>query len=211
MTAVRRLFAIVLGLVGALACVEGKQGGPTAPDVEAELESQAVAGEPDAEGPGWRMRGDLLENVHEGVRMRVLPGWRLEPQSRLGEPHGFRGFGLINDEHAIQLDVRRVSGVGPSEDEQARRYRESYLKLANEDTPAMIAELDGERLELTARSGVSYEYLHAMTFCAGQPLEITLRYPARSNRELMRELARSALATVELLTPAANPHRDGGR
>lgn len=48
MTGVRRLFAIVLGLVGALACVEGKQEGPTAPDIEAELESQAVAGEPDA-------------------------------------------------------------------------------------------------------------------------------------------------------------------
>ncbi|PRQ02079.1 hypothetical protein ENSA7_55860 [Enhygromyxa salina] len=53
---------------------------------------------PDADGPGWRVRSGVLETVHEGLRVRLPPGWSLVFDANLGF-----GLGLVHERDDVHL------------------------------------------------------------------------------------------------------------
>jgi hypothetical protein len=199
---VRSQSAIVFVLLGALACTERK---PTATEAANPIDVELAAhdSERDIEASGWRMRGDVFESVHEGLRMRVPSGWRLGSPSEFDMTNPFVGLGLIHEQHDIRLYVRSVTFVGVDTEQIRHGHAQAFLSRAEEAAPPMVVDLYGERMQLTAGTDDNWEYLHGLTFSVGRPLEIGAFYPSTADRELMREHLGEAIAAIELLAPDA--------
>lgn len=188
---------IASALIGTIACAEVNLGATPSP-TPAPATSPAVVHE-DAEGPGWRLRSDVFESVHEGVRLALPPGWRLafEPELIADTPSG---VAFIHQEHAITVQLQRLVFMPGGPDELRRAHTEPWL-ASTEPAPPMLVELAGHDVQLTAGVDSQRERLIGFLLTDGQASAVVASYPSTSSRELMRELVRLALARVELLTP----------
>jgi hypothetical protein len=151
----------------------------------------------DADGPGWRIRDSTFESVHEALRVRPLPGWRLlapgEPDSLLVTA----GVGLLHERLGIELYFRRPGWMHAG-DEQEQARVEAWRAEATRPAPSWVAELDGVRLDIEAHTGPA-EHIRSQLFVHGQLLDVLGRHPAGTNRELLRGAIREALAAIEVL------------
>ncbi|HLT39963.1 MAG TPA: hypothetical protein VK034_26965, partial [Enhygromyxa sp.] len=148
-------------------------------------------------GPGWRIRANVFEGVHEPLRIEPLPGWRLVADDEIDPMISVSwGIGLVHDRHQIALYFRRPPLVSSS----AGALESGPMVEAAESAPAMIAEFAGQQVQFEAYTGAA-ELIGATPRVHGHPLEIVGRYPNDGNRELMREHIREALAAIHVLDP----------
>ena len=195
----RSLVIVVAALV---AC----KGGAPPPD------AAAPAVEVERRGPGWRLRGDLLEDAGAAVRLKVPAGWRV-----LGGNAGLRIGGQVavalvpdvidpdddDDDVYFAIDGNPIGRGDPM------AHREALAAKSGDDWTAVgdpepfqttSAELRMQRE--TWGDPPSYERLFGSVVVDGRYLEVKLQYPIARGDAVRPQLA-SLLAGLTLLDRAA--------
>jgi len=203
----RRASRRAAGLALALALAGGCKGGAPPPDAGA-----APPVEVERRGPGWRLRGDVLEDAGAAVRLKVPPGWRV-----LGGAAGLRIGG--------QVAVALVPDVIAPDDDDDDVY------FAIDGNPIGRGEAEAHRAALAAKSGdewtavgdprpftidgvevpiqretwgepATYERLFGSVAVGGRYREWKLQYPIGRGDAIRPQLA-ALLAGVTLLDAGA--------
>jgi hypothetical protein len=197
---VRRRGIVLLSLTVITGCFNAPLAAPApapTPTPTVEPIAEQVYEHVDVDGPGWRIRDNVYESVHEALRVRPLPGWRLllpgEPDSLLTTA----GVGLLHERHGIELYFWRP-GVIYEADEREHERVDAWQAEATQPVPRFAAELDGVRVVFDAHTGPA-EHIRVRLPVHGQNLDVLGRHPADTNRELLRGLIREALAEIEVL------------
>ncbi|MBL8625941.1 MAG: hypothetical protein JNK64_31795 [Myxococcales bacterium] len=195
--------SLVIVASALLAC----KGGAPPPD------AAAPPAEVERRGPGWRLRGDVLEDAGAGVRLTVPAGWRV-----LGGNAGLRIGGQV----AVALvpdviapdddddDVYFAIDGNPIGDGDPVAHREALAaKSADEWTavgdpePFRTASAELRMQRETWGDPATYERLFGSIVVGGRYLEVKLQYPIARGDAVRPQLA-SLLAGLTLLDRAAH-------
>ena len=190
----------------ALAVVACKGGAPP-PD------AAAPPTEVERRGPGWRLRGDVLEDAGAAVRLRVPPGWRV-----LGGNAGLRIGGQVavtlvpdviapdddDDDVYFAIDGNPIGAGDPLAHREALAAKSADEWTAVGDPePFQTTSAELRMQRETWGDPASYERLFGSVVVAGRYLEVKLQYPIARGDVVRPQLA-SLLAGLTLLDRAAH-------
>lgn len=194
------------GVAAALAALVACRGGAAPPD------AAAPPAEVERRGPGWRLRGDVLEDAGAAVRLTVPAGWRV-----LGGNAGLRVGGQVavalvpdviapdddDDDVYFAIDGNPIGGGDPAAHREALAAKSADEWTAVGDPqPFTLGGVELAVQRQTWGDPASYERLFAGVVVGGRYLELKLQYPIARGDAIRPQLA-ALLAGVTLLDAGA--------